>query len=302
MGYYVPILYPSSNPMTDNPISKKPANKLRLNRRAIREGLDQLPIERILTGSGKKRSLTTKQRDFAREVALGEPKAKAYRKVYKSKGNTNTVGSEASKLASVPKVAQEIEAFRLAFEAQEYLSNDKLKALVLHQLTLHALSEDIPPATRVRSLELLGKSNGVNLFTETKETTIIHKSSDAKASLMDKLREAMRRNSIEVDYSDAKSLLDEIKPPTPSENPDTQTHAPATPQNQPDGVSQTMHTIPLTQSLKIDDSQLIDSEEKNKMETFTDDIPHMKFEAQVVDLSTETPPVTVLNEKPKKNI
>jgi hypothetical protein len=38
------------------------------------------------------------------------------------------------------------------------------------------------------------------------------------------------------------------------------------------------------------------------VETFTDDIPHMKFAAQVVDLSTETPPVTVLNEKPKKNI
>ena len=257
--------YTLAKPMTDSPIPKKPANHLKLNKRAIRESLDQLPIERILIGSGKKRSLTTKQREFAREVALGEPKAKAYRKVYKSKGNTNTVGSEASKLASIPKVSQEIEAFRLAFEAQEYLSNEKLKALVLHQLTLHALSEDIPPATRVRSLELLGKSNGVNLFTETKETTIIHKSSDAKASLMDKLREAMRRNSIEVDYSDAKSLLDEIKPPALSENPDMETHYTPTPQNEPDGVSQTMHTIPLTQSPKIDDSQVIDSPEEKKV-------------------------------------
>ena len=251
--------------MTDSPIPKKPANKLRLNRRAIREGLDQLPIERILTGSGKKRALTTKQREFAREIALGNTQAEAYRKAYKSKGKPKTVGNHASTLAKRDDIQMEVEAFRLAFEAQEYLSNDKLKALVLHQLTLHALSEDIPPATRVRSLELLGKSNGVNLFTETKETTIIHKSSDAKASLMDKLREAMRRNSIEVDYSDAKSLLDEIKPPTLRENPDSETHAPATPQNEPDGVSQTMHTIPHTQSPKIDDSQVIDSPEEKKV-------------------------------------
>jgi len=257
--------YTLAKPMTDPAIPKKPANHLKLNKRAIRESLDQLPIERILTGSGKKRSLTTKQREFAREVALGSTKADAYRKVYNTKAKPKQVGTDASKLASKPRISAEIEAFRLAFEAQEYLSNDKLKALVLHQLTLHALSEDIPPATRVRSLELLGKSNGVNLFTETKETTIIHKSSDAKASLMDKLREAMRRNSIEVDYSDAKSLLDEIKPPTLRENPDSETHAPATPQNEPDGVSQTMHTIPHTQSPEIDASQVIDSPEEKKV-------------------------------------
>ena len=128
--------YTLAKPMTDSPIPKKPANHLKLNKRAIRESLDQLPIERILTGSGKKRSLTTKQREFAREVALGNTKAGAYRKVYNTKAKPKQVGTDASKLASKPSISAEIEAFRQAFEAQEYLSNDKLKALVLHQLTL----------------------------------------------------------------------------------------------------------------------------------------------------------------------
>ena len=296
--------------MSDAPAPKKPVNKLKLSKAQIKEGLKQIPIEVILEGSGKKSTLTHKQREFARSVALGEPKAKAYRKAYNSKGNTNTVGSEASKLASIPKVSQEIEAFRVANEAMEYLKADRLKALVLHQLTQHALNEDVPPASRIRSLELLGKSAEVGLFIDRKEVTTISTSKDAKTNLMDKLRDAMRRNAIEVDYTEADSLLAEIRPPAPSENADLTTHAPATPQNRPADRGPSMHNNLHIQTKEKEHTQ-------SPVETFTDDTNHINNDAQVVDLQgappsevsgdgvnvySETPPVIISEEKSKKNI
>ena len=191
---------------------KKPVNKIRLTKAQISEGLKNIPIEQILGATKTGSTLTHKQKAFAKEVAMGETKAGAYRKVYKSKSNHKVVGNAASKLAKTAGVSMEIEAYRLAQEAREYLTGDRLASLVLHQLTIHALNEDIPPATRVRALELLGKSNGANLFLERKEVTTISASKDAKASLMDKIREAMNRNSIDVEYKDSgESLLDELK-------------------------------------------------------------------------------------------
>jgi hypothetical protein len=261
--------------MTEN--TKKPANKLKLSKADIREGLKQIPVEQILTGSGKKGSLTHKQREFARSVALGEPKAKAYRKAYNSKGNTNTVGSEASKLASIPKVSQEIEAFRLANEAMEYLKADRLKALVIHQLTQHALNDEIPPASRIRSLELLGKSAEVGLFVERKEITTISASQDAKANLMAKIREAMKRNAIDTDYKEAESLLAEIRPATPVENAESATHATGTPQNRPDDRGPSMHNILRTQS------------KENELATLPTSRNDINNDSQVIDLQGVPP-------------
>ena len=282
----------SPKPMTEN--TKKPANKLKLSKADIREGLKQIPVEQILTGSGKKGSLTHKQREFARNVALGKTKAQAYREVYNTNGNKKVEGNNASKLAQNDGVAKEIEAFRLANEAMEYLKSDRLKALVIHQLTQHALNDSVPPASRIRSLELLGKSAEVGLFVDRKEITTISTSKDAKTQLMDKIREAMRRNAIDADYKDAESLLNEIRPATPSEIVESQTHAPATPQNRPDAVSRTMHNIPHTQSPQIDPenspSQVIDSQGQNTLSTFTDDTNNMNNDAQVVDLKEEVPP------------
>jgi hypothetical protein len=59
----------------------------KLSRKEIREGLDAVPIESVILGAtskGEKR-LTAKQREFARQIALGETKAGAYRKSSESK-------------------------------------------------------------------------------------------------------------------------------------------------------------------------------------------------------------------------
>jgi hypothetical protein len=239
-----------------NEEKKKPANLLRLTRAQIKEGLDQIPIDRILGHQGNQRSLTHKQRQFAKEVAMGATKADAYRKVYNSKMKPKQVGNAGSKLAKHKGIDQEITALRLANEAMEYLKADRLKALVLHQLTQHALNEDNPPASRIRSLELLGKSAEVGLFLDRKEVTTISTSSDAKASLLKTIQDAMKRNSIEVDYSESgESLLDELKAtPAPSENFEDEPATPPTTLNEPPDSEPSMHNNLHNQSQEIDQS------------------------------------------------
>jgi hypothetical protein len=56
----------------------------KLTRAQIKEGFDSIPVDVLLSsGKGKKPQLTTKQREFARAIALGSTKAQAYRDAYK---------------------------------------------------------------------------------------------------------------------------------------------------------------------------------------------------------------------------
>jgi hypothetical protein len=295
--------------------TKKPANKIKLNRTQIREGLKQLPIETIIMGEGKKRTLTTKQKGFIRDVALGETKAQAYRNNYNTKTKAKYQGDAGYKMSTNPVINQEIEAFKMALEAQAHYEGGNLKALIMHQLTLHALNEDNPPASRIRSLELLGKSYDVGLFVERKEITTINNSMDAKNKLMKQLREALNRNALTVDYDmTGESLLEEIKGVSPlSEISEPQTHRTPTTQNGHDSTESDLHTIPHNGSQAIDLKQ-----ENPQVATFTDDINDMNNDAQVIDSKgkkinkgegvsnfteevkgevTETPPVTVWTEK-----
>jgi hypothetical protein len=246
-------------------IDKKPANKIKLNRTQIREGLKQIPIESIIMGEGKKKTLTTKQRGFIKDVAMGVTKAQAYRNNYNTKSKKQYQGNEAHKLASNPTINNEIEAFKLAIEAQAHYEGSNLKALILHQLTIHALSPETPPASRIRALELLGKSYDVGLFVERKEITTINNSVDAKTKLMRQLKDALSRNAITVDYSmSGDSLLDEIKgTPPPNQSTEPQTHRTPASQNGRTDTPADMHTIPHAKSPQID-AQPIDSiEEKD---------------------------------------
>jgi hypothetical protein len=291
--------------------NKKPANKIKLNRSQIREGLKQLPIESLIMGEGKKRTLTTKQKGFVRDVALGKTKAQAYRDNYNTKTTKKLQGDAGYKLSTKPVINAEIEAFRMALEAQSHYVGGNLKALIMHQLTQHALNEDNPPASRIRSLELLGKSYDVGLFVERKEITTINSSMDAKNKLMKQLREVMNRNALTVDYDmTGESLLEEIKgTPTLNETSEPQTHRTPTPQNRHDIAESDLHTIPHNGSQPIDLK-----EENSQVATLPDDTNNINNDAQVIDSKgegegvlnstdedkggvIETPPVTVWNEK-----
>ena len=232
--------------------SKKPANKLKMSRTEIREALNQIPLETIIQGEGKKRTLTAKQRGFIKDVAMGQTKAQAYRNNYNTKASPKVVGNDASKLASNPVISLEVEAFKTALMAREYQESTKLKAFIMHQLTLHALNEDNPPASRIRSLELLGKSYDVGLFVDRKEVTTINNSSDIKAKLIEQLKDAMYKNSITIDYdSSGESLLDEISRGS-EKNSQVDSETP-TPEMSVRDVTLDVHTIPDSQSDEIND-------------------------------------------------
>jgi hypothetical protein len=286
-------------------IDKKPANKIKLNRSQIKEGLKQFPIESLIMGEGKKRTLTAKQRGFIKDVASGVTKAQAYRNNYNTRAKPKQAGTEGCKLSAKPIINAEIEAFRLALEAQAHYEGANLKALILHQLTLHALNPDTPPATRVRSLELLGKSYDVGLFVERKEITTINSSHDAKTKLMKQLKDALKRNAITVDYDmTGESLLDEIKgTPPPNQSAEPQTHRTPTPQIDRTDTPAHIHTIPHNESnckpftvLSQDinnDAQVVDSKEEKK--EGGEGVLNVWEESE--DSVQEHPPVNVWKEK-----
>ena len=227
--------------------SNKPANKIKMSRSQIREALDQIPLETIIGGEGKKRTLTAKQRGFIKDVALGETKAQAYRNNYNTKASPKVVGNNAHNLSINNGIAREIEAFKVALMAREYQEGTKLKAFIMHQLTLHALNEDNPPASRIRSLELLGKSYDVGLFMEARKESTINNSVDIKAKLMEQLKDIMYKNSITIDYDmSGESLLDEISG-NQKENVVAGDDGP-TPEMSVRGGASDTHTIPDSES------------------------------------------------------
>jgi hypothetical protein len=212
----------------------------RLTRAQIKETLASTPIESIL---GVKQPLTNKQREYARKLAEGTmSKRQAYRETYNA-NSAYTLASDPYKLASDPRVIHEVEAYKLAIEAEKLRTPRELKALLIHQLVKHSIDEDFPPAQRMKALELIGKLYDVGAFMERKETTITHiKSGDIKAQLLERIKAV-----VDVDAKPARSggasLLAEIsegRDPTGGASP-----APAS-----DEGGDPTHTVPLIQSLE----------------------------------------------------
>lgn len=186
---------------------------MKINRSQIREALDQLPIEEILLGNkAESKTLTSKQKAFAEEIAKGATKAGAYKKAYASKGTSHTRSREASKLLENPQISTHVDQIKLAIEAQKYLFPAHLRALAIQQLTEKALDPTIPPAIQVRCLELIGKMSDVALFQERKEIRETATTSEAKTKLINTLAEAIRSSrSLSTDRKkDAEDLLKEI--------------------------------------------------------------------------------------------
>jgi hypothetical protein len=190
-------------------MTKKP----KLTRKQIAEGLEQMPIETILLGANntKERRLTAKQVKFAEEVAKGQTKAEAYRKAYKTKGTPKTQSNEGQRLTRDPAITTQIEAFKVALEAQKYQTPLHLRALTIHKLTEKVLDPDCPPAQQIKAMELLGKITEVALFTERREVIQHNTSDQMKEKLLSSLRLAMSSQSVtDVTSYDPDSLLAEL--------------------------------------------------------------------------------------------
>jgi hypothetical protein len=290
----------------------------KITKREIREGLEQIPIEQILLGSANSRELTHKQKTFAKQVALGKPKTVAYRIAYDTKGKKSTQAVNAHKVSNNDNVKNMIEAYSRAFEAREYQKPERLRELVIHQLTELALNPEVKDAQRIRSLELLGKVSEVGAFVDRKETRVIHESSKIKERLLDQLKTIINVDASEIDEGD--SLLRELSGNNPTES-EPQTEDPTTtrpPKNNHAEHGNYIHSIPNTQSASSNTSESTDSEkeplqttdseeEKSEVETFPPDTPleeskeegvggtNLGKESKGEDI--ETPPVNVWKEK-----
>jgi hypothetical protein len=231
----------------------------KLTRAQIKAGLDTIPIESLLSsGEGKQPKLTGKQREFARALALGSSKAEAYRTSHKRNATPATMRSEPYVLAANPVVAREVEAYKLAIEAEKHRTPAQLKALLVQQLVQHSLDDDFPPASRVQCLKLLGSLFEVGAFVEHKQTTIINRSDDIRARLLSRLQTVTIDADIVPD--DALDLLAEIRGAAPSgqaaasdpqavdDSATSDPTAPGAPLLGQPRTGESLHTIPLKQS------------------------------------------------------
>ena len=181
----------------------------KLTRTQIREGLEQVPIETLLSsGEGKTPKMTGKMKAFAHALALGETKANAYRKSYNPKPAKSTIVTAPYKLASDTRIQREVEAYRLALEAEKHRTPVQLKALLVQQLVQHSLDDDFPPAQRMKALQLIGQLFEGGAFLERKETTVVHKSSDIRTRLLERLGKA---SDVTAKQDDGLTLLQEIR-------------------------------------------------------------------------------------------
>jgi len=187
---------------------------MKLSRNDIKQGLKAQPMESILMGAtSKSKSLTSSQIRFAEELALGKTKAEAYRRSRpngrESKAIPRTASKRGQELAKVGAIQAQAQAFKLALEARKHATPEALRALVIEQLTAHAINEDHPPAQRLRALELLGKVTEVAVFTERRETRQVVDASVLRAKLLDTLQVALGKG-VSVHDQAGRSLLQEL--------------------------------------------------------------------------------------------
>ena len=302
----------------------------KLTRKQITEGLKQTPIEQILLGSSNPDGvkLTKKQKDFARKVAEGKPKAQAYRETYNSTAKPQSQAEQASRLASNPKISAMIEAFTVANEAREYLIPAQIRTMAIQNLVGIAIDEEEKTSNKLKALELIGKMSEVALFTERKELIHTNNSEDIKAKLLEGLRLAFsnsrgindlakrKAESLLVELSDARTIDQDEESPAPLENQDPATPPHPDPQISTDSGVKTMHSNPhiqsdspsdLAQSL-LDDLTITAVIVTNPLESDTcasiSNYPNKNEGEGVVisgqsaaDVSHETPPVNISEKK-----
>jgi hypothetical protein len=240
----------------DSKQSRRPAAPKKLTRAAIKEGLDQFPVEHLLSaGPGKKAQLTHKQREFARNIALGKTQAQAYRDSYDTQGKAQTQGDNASRLARDSRIAAEVEAYKLAIEAEKHRTPAQLKAMLVQQLVQHSLDDDFPPAQRVQCLKLLGSLFEVGAFVERKEVTTVSRSGDIRARILETLKDVTDVAVVD-DGLDLLTELAQAKTPAaaaqdPGLTPDNATQAdptaPPPAHTAPAQGAYASHTIPDTE-------------------------------------------------------
>jgi len=205
-----------------------PSKPPKLSRKQIKEGLESVPIDTIILGaaSSGQTKLTASQRAFAYQMALGKTKAESFRQSRpngrKSTAKPATASRRGQELTSHSAIQAQIDAFKLALEAQQHNTPAALRALAIHKLTEHAINPDTPPAQQIKAAELLGKMTEVALFTERREVVTVSDSGAVRDKLLASIRLALSSQGAEdaeaVDVT-ASELMAELE--APDTEPDT---------------------------------------------------------------------------------
>ena len=249
---------------------------MKLTRKQIKEGLEATPIDTLLIGSPK--TLTHKQKEFAKGVAMGKPKAQAYREAYDTSTTANAQAVEAHRLSNNPHISLMIEAMKVGIEAQKYLLPAHLRALTIQKLTEKALDPEVNHAQQIKALELLGKITEVALFSERKEIVTTDTSAKAKDRLINTLAQAIRSsNYISMDKKqEAESLLNEITGGSLA-NPN------------PETIEAEDHLSNESQAEEIEEGLTPPDPTPQIAEIFEDDLSHTIPDKQSASISATTP-------------
>lgn len=139
--------------------------------------------------------ITAKMRSFASLVAKGESPREAYRQAYNVKTNReHTLSANASRLMRDARVIALTQSVWEA--AKENLIDDVVagRRFIMKELQGHAANDKVPPAVRIKALELMGRA--FSMFTDRVESKVEEVSPE-------KLREELKASL---------SLLDNVTP------------------------------------------------------------------------------------------
>jgi len=147
----------------------------------------------------KEQPLTAKQLEFAQLVADGFTKADAFRKAYDVSPDTKekSVHEMASKTFANIKVLSRIKAIQHQKAEDQRMLGIKQTEFIMRQLEKEAMNMDNNSASRIRALELMGKTHMVGLFTdkvEVKSENINMTADELQDQLRDKLQKLLGNN------------------------------------------------------------------------------------------------------------
>ena len=121
-------------------------------------------------GNAKRRKLTAKQERFLAEMIRGATQADAYRAAYNATGmKPSAIYTEAGRIMAHPEVSRRLHAQQDSIERSAVSQALSRRRFVLERLE-HEAIEATSDSTRVQALIALGKTPGVDLFTDRVET------------------------------------------------------------------------------------------------------------------------------------
>ena len=135
----------------------------------------------------KRRKLTAKQERFLAEMIRGATQADAYRTAYNAKGmKPSAIYTEAGRVMANPEVSRRLHAAQDSVERSAASSALSRRTFVLEGLERESTTAASDSA-RVAALIALGKTSGVDLFTDRIEQVADQSTDEVRAALEQRL-------------------------------------------------------------------------------------------------------------------